>query len=106
MSFNAPHIDYAGLSPVIALTAGIVVVLLAGLTSGPRQRLLTSALSFVTLAVTAGLMIWQWGEGKDLVAGALRLDDLGLAIGLIVVASATFVMILKPDHRPDAREQA
>ena len=31
MSFSAPQIDYAGLSPVIALTAGICVVLLAGL---------------------------------------------------------------------------
>ena len=31
MNFNAPHIDYAGLSPVIALTAGIVVVLMVGL---------------------------------------------------------------------------
>ncbi len=31
MNFNAPHVDYAGLSPVIALTAGIVVVLMVGL---------------------------------------------------------------------------
>ena len=31
MNFNAPDIDYAGLSPVIALTAGICVVLLVGL---------------------------------------------------------------------------
>ena len=30
MNFNAPEIDYAALSPVIALTAGICVVLLAG----------------------------------------------------------------------------
>ena len=29
MSFNAPHIDYAGLSPVIALTVGLCVVLLS-----------------------------------------------------------------------------
>ena len=28
MTFTAPHIDYAGLSPVIALTAGICAVLL------------------------------------------------------------------------------
>jgi NADH-quinone oxidoreductase subunit N len=94
MSFNAPHIDYAGLSPVIALTAGVVIVLLAGLTSGTRQRVLTSALSFLTLATAAGLMVWQWGEGKDLVSGALRLDDLGLAIGLIVLLSAAFVIPL------------
>ena len=29
--FNSPDIDYAGLSPVIALTAGICVVLMVGL---------------------------------------------------------------------------
>ena len=30
-NFNAPHVDYAGLSPVIALTAGLCIVLIAGL---------------------------------------------------------------------------
>jgi NADH-quinone oxidoreductase subunit N len=94
MTFQAPDIDYAGLSPVIALTAGIVVVLIAGLASGERQRMLTSILSFLALAIAAGLSIWQWGEQKDLVAGALRLDDLGLAVGLIAIASAAFVIPL------------
>ena len=28
MNFHAPHIDYAGLSPIIALTVGLCVVLL------------------------------------------------------------------------------
>ena len=27
---RAPHIDYAGISPIIALTVGLVVVLLSG----------------------------------------------------------------------------
>ena len=36
MTFHAPDIDYAGLSPVIALTAGICVVLLVGLFRLPR----------------------------------------------------------------------
>jgi NADH-quinone oxidoreductase subunit N len=94
MNFQAPHIDYAGLSPVIALTAGIVVVLLAGLASGRRQRILTSSLSMITLATAAGLVIWQWGEREDLVAGALRLDELGLAVALIAIVSAAFVIPL------------
>ena len=42
MSFTAPEVDYAGLSPVIALTAGICVVLLAGLVGERRQRLVVS----------------------------------------------------------------
>src|ERR671919_331525 len=94
MTFEAPHIDYAGISPVIALTAGLCVVLMAGLFGGARQRFVVSGLSIVTLATTAGLLIWQWGEAKDLVEGALRLDDLGIAISLIAVTAAAFVVPL------------
>ena len=68
MTFTAPDIDYAGLSPIIALTAGLCVVLLAGLV-GRAQRRLVSLLSFVTLGAAAGLSIWQFGESKDLVVG-------------------------------------
>jgi hypothetical protein len=38
MTFTAPEIDYAGLSPVIALTAGIVLVLVAGLFGDRRTQ--------------------------------------------------------------------
>ena len=88
MTFTAPHIDYAGLSPVIALSAGIVVVLLAGVLSGRHQRIVVSALSLTTLATAAGLCIWQWGTREDLVSGALRLDELGLAAALIAIFAA------------------
>ena len=79
MSFTAPDIDYAGLSPVIALTVGLCVVLLAGLVGERRSGSSSRRSALVTLGAAAGLCIWQWGERKDLVAGALRLDDLGLA---------------------------
>jgi NADH-quinone oxidoreductase subunit N len=93
--FNAPHIDYAGLSPVIALTVGIVVVLAGAVMSSRRERMVVSTLSLLTLAAAAGLCIWQWGEPpKDLVAGALRLDGLGLAASLIAIFSAAFVIPL------------
>src|SRR5687768_15143615 len=94
MSFTAPDIDYAGLSPVIALTAGMIVVLMAAPRRGGRGRFLVSAFSLITLATAAGLCIWQWGEEKDLVAGALRLDHLALATALIAIASAAFVIPL------------
>ena len=94
MTFTAPHIDYSGLSPVIALTAGICVVIAASVFTVKRQRLVCSALTLTTLAAAAGLCVWQWGEGKDLVAGALRLDDLALATTLIVLAAAAFVIPL------------
>ena len=89
MIFEAPEIDYAGISPLIALTAGMVVVLLAGL-SGPRgSRWLSSLLTIATLATTAGLLIWRLGEADvDLVAGALRMDGLAICASLICVAAA------------------
>src|ERR687891_2775120 len=105
MSFEAPHIDYAGISPVLALTAGLVVVLMAGIfTEATRQRMVVSALSLITLGAAAGLCIWQWGEGKDLVAGALRLDDLALAGSLIAIASAAFCIPLS--WREEAADRA
>jgi NADH-quinone oxidoreductase subunit N len=94
VSFTAPEIDYAGLSPVIALTAGICVVLMAGILTEHRQRAVVSFFSLATLATAAGLCIWQWGERKDLVADALRLDELGLAAALIAILAAAVVVPL------------
>ncbi len=105
MTFTAPHIDYAGLSPVIALAAGIVLVLAGAVLGGRRERGVVSLLSLATLAAAAGLCIWQWNEApKDLVAGALRVDGLGLAATLICIASAAFVIPMS--WREDSVEHA
>ena len=74
--FTAPHIDYAGLSPVIALTAGLCIVLIAGVFDSLKR--IAPELAILTLGATAGLAIWQWDSNTDLVAGALRLDPLAL----------------------------
>ena len=80
---------------MIALTAGIVLVLAGAVFGERRERAVVSVLSLATLAAAAGLCIWQWGETpKDLVAGALRMDDLGLAAALIAIVSAAFVIPL------------
>jgi NADH-quinone oxidoreductase subunit N len=92
MDFNAPDIDYAGLSPVIALTAGLCVVLLVGLFRLPLW--VVPAKTLAVLAVTAGLCIWQWGEQEDLVENALRLDSFGLAAALIAIFAAAVATIL------------
>jgi len=88
MNFSAPEIDYAGISPIIALTAGIVVVLLAGVFK--RTKRAVPVLTFDALAIAAGALIWQWTERKDLIAGALRLDDLAIALGLVAILMAVF----------------
>jgi NADH-quinone oxidoreductase subunit N len=95
VSFLAPHIDYGGVSPIIALTAGTVLTLFAGVFgSGRTQRIVVSVCGLGTLAATAGLLISQLGEPKDLVAGALRIDDLSVSVSLIVVFCAAFVIPL------------
>ncbi len=102
VTFHAPHLDYAGLSPVIALTVGICVVLMSAVFD--RTKRSAPALTLLTLAVTAGLLVWQWNESKELVAGALRLDDLAISISLIALFSAAFAVLLS--IREPAAEQA
>jgi NADH-quinone oxidoreductase subunit N len=102
MDFQAPHIDYAGLSPIIALTAGICVVLIVGLFRFPNW--VVPAKTLAILAITAGLCIWQWGENESLVEGALRLDQLGLAAILIAIVAAAVAQVLA--FREKAAEDA
>ncbi|HEX3174675.1 MAG TPA: NADH-quinone oxidoreductase subunit N [Solirubrobacterales bacterium] len=90
-AFEPPHIDYAGISPVIALTVGICLLLMAAVFEPLRRT--PSGLTLLTLATTAGLLIWRWNDPTDLVAGSLRLDDLAIAISLIAVFSAAFAVL-------------
>jgi NADH-quinone oxidoreductase subunit N len=102
MNFHAPHIDYAALSPVLALTVGLCVVLLSGVFKPLRRT--AGALTLATLAATAGLLIWQWGDATDLISGSLRLDDLAISISLIAILTAAFAVFLS--IREPAAEQA
>jgi NADH-quinone oxidoreductase subunit N len=85
-----PDIDWAGVSPLIALLGGSIVVLLAGLLRGRFIR--EQAVPFLTLVAfgaAIGLGVWQWDDAKDLFVakgsqGALRSDDLTLMILFIV----------------------
>ncbi|HKT83126.1 MAG TPA: hypothetical protein VJQ84_04735, partial [Solirubrobacterales bacterium] len=92
MSFNAPHIDYAALSPVLALTVGLCVVLLSGVFKPVKRAV--PGLTLLTFATTAGLLIWRWDNPQDLVSGALRIDDLAISISLIAILTAAFAVLL------------
>jgi NADH-quinone oxidoreductase subunit N len=91
MNFHEPHIDYAGIAPLIALTVGLCVVLLSAVFKPFRHS--APVLTTTTLLTTAGLLIGQWGDPKSLITGALRLDDLAIAISLIAILTA-FVCVL------------
>jgi len=101
VNFHAPHIDYAALSPVLALTVGLCIVLLSGVFKPLRRT--APGLTLVTLATTAGLLTWQWGDATDLISGSLRLDDLAISISLIAILTAGFAVLLS--IREPAAEQ-
>ncbi len=102
MTFQAPEIDYGALAPVIALTIGICLVLFSAVIRPLRRS--APVMTMSTLAATAGLLIGRWNDPTDLVAGALRLDDLAISIALIAIAAAAFAVLLS--IREPAAEQA
>ena len=80
---HGPHIDWAALSPIIALLGGAIVVLLAGLfrARGWCARSLVPLLA--DRRVRRGDRPRRSGSGtstKSIVAGALRVDDLAIAM--------------------------
>ena len=92
---KAPELDWAALSPLVALTAGLCLVLLIGLMRSPVVRTqLVPALTLVTLGVTAGLGVWQWGENAIVIERTLALDDLTLALMMIFCAAAAAAVLL------------
>jgi len=92
---KGPHVDFAALSPLIALLGGAVLVLMIGMigTRWVRTQLVPAA-SLATLGAALGLTIWQWGASKSIVSGALRIDDLSLALNLILIAGGACAVLL------------
>jgi NADH-quinone oxidoreductase subunit N len=94
-----PEIDWAGLSPLVAVFGGALVVLLLGLArSRALRENVVPALSVSTLAVAAGLSVWQWGERTDLIAGALRLDELTLILTVLFCVAGISAILLSWRH--------
>ena len=92
---KGPYVDFAGLSPLLALLGGAVIVLLIGLLGSRWVRSqVVPALSLVALGAALGLTIWQWDARKSIVSGALRIDDLSLALNLVLVAGGACAVLL------------
>jgi NADH-quinone oxidoreductase subunit N len=100
MSFHEPHIDYAGIAPIIALTVGLCVVLLSAVSKPLRRS--APGLTLLTLAAAAGLLIWRWDDPATLISGALRIDDLAISISLIAILTAAFCVVLSSRERAAA----
>jgi NADH-quinone oxidoreductase subunit N len=92
---QAPPIDWAAISPVIALVGGLCIVLLVGLLRSPFMRnTLVPALTIGALGAAAGLGIWQWGSNVEVIEGALRMDDLTLAMLMIFCVGGIATVLL------------
>ena len=92
---ESPAIDFAGLSPLIALLGGAVVVLMVGLLRGRAAREHgVPLLSFATLATSLGLTIWQLDSSGELIAGALTIDGLGTVLNIILVSAGMATVLL------------
>lgn len=92
---RGPHIDWAGLSPFVALAAGGVLVLLIGIfLSGKAARNGTAFLALVSLAAFIGLSVWQFGESKSIVSDALAIDDLTLTLAFVLGATGIAAVLL------------
>jgi NADH-quinone oxidoreductase subunit N len=91
----APHIDWAAISPLVALTGGACLVLMAGLLR-PRfvRTTLVPGLTLLTLGVAVGLGVWQWSENEVVISGALTIDDLTLALMMIFAAGGIAATLL------------
>jgi NADH-quinone oxidoreductase subunit N len=92
---NGPHIDWASLSPMVALTAGALVVLLVGLLRhrGVREQIVP-ALTLITLAVAIALEIWRLNHPAQIISGALAIDGLAIVLDLIFAVSAFAAVLL------------
>jgi NADH-quinone oxidoreductase subunit N len=94
-TLKGPHVDFAALSPLIALLAGAVIVLLVGLLGSRWVRAqLVPALSLVALGTALGGTVWQWNAQKSIVSGALRIDDLSLVLNLALVTGGACTVLL------------
>ena len=90
-----PHIDWAALSPIVALTAGALVLLLVGLLRSQmiRERVIPP-LTVITLLIALGLEIWRFHHPASIISGALRIDDLSLELDMLFSGAAIAAVLM------------
>jgi NADH-quinone oxidoreductase subunit N len=104
---HIPHIDYKGLSPLIAVVGGSIVVLMVGLLRGKTiHRLVVPALAAAALLTAIGLTLWVWEPGvrKPIVSGALSIDTLSLGLSMLfyIAGLATILLSVRSDALREA----
>jgi NADH-quinone oxidoreductase subunit N len=91
----APHIDWRGLSPFIALTAGGLIVLLVGLFRPAVIREgVVPALTILTFLCTLAAAIWRFHHPASIISGALRVDDLALELDMLFALAGVAAVLM------------
>ncbi|MFM9140356.1 MAG: proton-conducting transporter membrane subunit, partial [Solirubrobacterales bacterium] len=102
----APTFDWAALSPLLALLGGAVVVLMVGLAGSEFVRsMVVPWLAILSFAIAIGCLAWQWNTTSLLVEGALIMDPMTAALGVLVCATGLVASLLAWRDRA-ARELA
>jgi len=92
---KGPHIDWAALSPIVALLGAGTIVLLAGLLRSRFAReVVVPLLAIAGFGTAMGLGVWQWGTDETIVAGALRIDELTIAMTWIFCVAGIATVLL------------
>jgi NADH-quinone oxidoreductase subunit N len=94
---QAPEIDYKALSPLMATTAGSIVVLMVGLLRSYYVRsVIVPALTAVSLLTAIGLTIWIWepGDTEPIIEGALAVDTLSLGVAVLFYVAGLVCIVL------------
>jgi NADH-quinone oxidoreductase subunit N len=94
---EAPEIAYKELSPLFALVGGSVLVLLVGLFRASfARRVLVPVLTGAALLTAIGLTVWIWepGEGRSIIEGALAVDTLSLGVSVLLYVAGLVAIVL------------
>jgi NADH-quinone oxidoreductase subunit N len=92
---KGPHIDWASLSPIVVLGVGGVIVLLVGLLRGSvaRERVVP-LLTLLTFGGVIAAEITRFDHSRQIISGALAIDDLALVLNLIFAVAAIAAVLL------------
>jgi NADH-quinone oxidoreductase subunit N len=111
-SIVAPHVDWLGIAPVVALAgAGILIVLLrALLRTRPAVEPVTMAVAFAGTITAGAMLAWQWSHVRDhgaivTLATMVRVDAFAVFLGILVAASLFLALLLSVSYiRPAGLE--
>lgn len=86
-------VPYMVLSPLIALGVAAIALLLVAMFA-PRQRTIAAALTVIGLLAACGLMLWGWGDAREVFDGTVAVDPLAVAFGLLGLATVIVTVLL------------